>query len=1295
MTTLLSESDHIICSQINLHHCAAAAQSINDWMASTVHTNPISPLGQNNLNSSINDNSNINNSNLSFGNSNNTNLNQNSCSKTNSNINMSKIVLIQEPYCPFGRVRGFSKDFNIFTGKENAKVRACILTTKNIGAWLLGQYSNEDQVAIAFKTNNKIIVLVSTYMPGDSIDAPPPQILKDLTLFCEGNGWDLLVGADANSHNLIWGSTNNNKRGEDLLEFIMTSNLHLCNTGTKPTFVTANREEVLDITLASTRLLDKIVNWKVSDADTVSDHKRLEFNIRLTHDNLNTNFRNVRKTNWDLYRTKLERKTNSRTEQEDLDTLVNELEEDIIESYHESCKLITKKKPKKQPWWNNDLKKLKDEAKKMRHKYERSRTEEDLDVMRRTRNSYISEVKKAKKQGFEKLCTDMKDLNTAAKLKKVLQWGKQGTIGTIRRPSGEYTNTPEETLQVLLETHFPRDMEKIITTAATATPTVTELSTAPSVSIEPSITGNTTPIKIEDIINEETVRASINSFQPFKSPGMDGIYPILLQQGLDIIESKLQRIYEICIKTGNTPASWLETKVVFIPKPGKTDYTDPKSFRPISLSSFMLKGLERLIFWHINNTTLKKNPLHRNLYSYREGMSTEDALHNLVNKIEKALENNEVAVILFLDMDAAFSSASIQGITKNLKKQEVEPELVRWSENMLRNRRATATLNNETVTLIIEKGTPQGGILSVLFWNLDMNDLLHRFPEKHYSETNAFADDAADIVIGKDENTVCDLIQQDVKIFEEWACEHQLSFSATKTKVMMITRRRNKKKKTIYINKQPIEWVDSIKYLGVTLDSKLNWKPHITQVTNRAIATFAQCRKMIGKTWGLKPHICKWMYTSLIRPIISYGSLVLAKSLENATHIAIFEKLQRQVCLSILNAMRSTPTAGMEAIIGLIPIEIHMKTICIMSFLRLKENGNWKPQPGSLLNPMNHSNMVVKWAEQIPNLIIPRDKLTCQARVRKQFNTQIDTRDHWKTTTARLTPTELGVIHCFTDGSKNAEYSGAGYIIRGLNLKAQGYFQLGAQGTVFQAEVMALQVSATELQKLEVVDQNIQFYTDSQAAIKALNKYSTNSKCVLECKETLNQLAQTNKININWIPGHQGQLGNEVADRLAKRGADLMIEGPEPIIPAATANIKQFVKQWAEKTHQKKWERRKDCRQSKIFVEQVQNKIWKTIVRQCFSRKETRWITQIMTGHACLNRQLFIMKLEDSPTCDFCEEGEESSMHFLGECPYFSRIRHDIFGIYFFNNFNNIDPSKILKYIRSTRRWEPIEEATE
>ena len=101
-----------------------------------------------------------------------------------------------------------------------------------------------------------------------------------------------------------------------------------------------------------------------------------------------------------------------------------------------------------------------------------------------------------------------------------------------------------------------------------------------------------------------------------------------------------------------------DTKVCFIPKPGKIAYDEPKSFRPITLSSFLLKGLERLIYWHIQNTVLQVNPLHKNLFSYREGISTEDALHNLVGKLEKARDKREVAVTLFLDIDAAFSSAS-------------------------------------------------------------------------------------------------------------------------------------------------------------------------------------------------------------------------------------------------------------------------------------------------------------------------------------------------------------------------------------------------------------------------------------------------------------------------------------------------------------------------------------------------------------------------------------------------------------------------------------------------------------
>ena len=59
-------------------------------------------------------------------------------------------------------------------------------------------------------------------------------------------------------------------------------------------------------------------------------------------------------------------------------------------------------------------------------------------------------------------------------------------------------------------------------------------------------------------------------------------------------------IYRACFYLEYTPTPWKDTKVIFIPKPGKEDYNQAKSFRPISLSNYLLKGLERLLGWHMN-----------------------------------------------------------------------------------------------------------------------------------------------------------------------------------------------------------------------------------------------------------------------------------------------------------------------------------------------------------------------------------------------------------------------------------------------------------------------------------------------------------------------------------------------------------------------------------------------------------------------------------------------------------------------------------------------------------------------
>ena len=129
------------------------------------------------------------------------------------------------------------------------------------------------------------------------------------------------------------------------------------------------------------------------------------------------------------------------------------------------------------------------------------------------------------------------------------------------------------------------------------------------------------------------------------------IYPCLIQKGMDSIEKIILILFKKSLYTGTIPKTWLKTRVAFIPKPGKSDYSDPKSFRPISLCSFFLKSLERLILWFNNKTCINnRNYFHRNLYSYQESISVEDALHFAVTKVEKALEKNQVAILLFLDI---------------------------------------------------------------------------------------------------------------------------------------------------------------------------------------------------------------------------------------------------------------------------------------------------------------------------------------------------------------------------------------------------------------------------------------------------------------------------------------------------------------------------------------------------------------------------------------------------------------------------------------------------------------------
>jgi hypothetical protein len=109
-------------------------------------------------------------------------------------------------------------------------------------------------------------------------------------------------------------------------------------------------------------------------------------------------------------------------------------------------------------------------------------------------------------------------------------------------------------------------------------------------------------------------------------------------------------------------AMFQQVKVVFIPKPSRNTYGGPKDYKPISLTSFLLKTMERLVDRYLRDETLASSPLHPNQHAYQAEKSTEMALHQLMVQIEKVLSQRERVLGVFLDIEGAFNNTSYDSI---------------------------------------------------------------------------------------------------------------------------------------------------------------------------------------------------------------------------------------------------------------------------------------------------------------------------------------------------------------------------------------------------------------------------------------------------------------------------------------------------------------------------------------------------------------------------------------------------------------------------------------------------------
>ena len=109
------------------------------------------------------------------------------------------------------------------------------------------------------------------------------------------------------------------------------------------------------------------------------------------------------------------------------------------------------------------------------------------------------------------------------------------------------------------------------------------------------------------------------------------------------------------------------------------------------------------------------------------------------------------------------------------------------------------------------------------------------------------------------------------------------------------------------------------------MDCRLNWNLHLQKMTDKCKRVLMTTRRTIGKTWGLKPHMTYWLYTMVVRLVITYGCLVWWPKVTQKQTTTGLSKLQRLAYLCVTGAIRSTPTAAMETMLNLPPLDIYVR----------------------------------------------------------------------------------------------------------------------------------------------------------------------------------------------------------------------------------------------------------------------------------------------------------------------------------------------------------------------------------
>ena len=401
--------------------------------------------------------------------------------------------------------------------------------------------------------------------------------------------------------------------------------------------------------------------------------------------------------------------------------------------------------------------------------------------------------------------------------------------------------------------------------------------------------------------DEEDIIKAIDEIDT-DSATSDGDIPARILKACKVPLSRaLHLIWKRSFKTGKVPTVYKEQFITPVFKKGNK--TDPSNYRPVSLTSHMIKIFERVIrlrlVEHLEGNNLFTNKQH----GFRKGRSClTQLLQHFDYVLNNYLDNSETDVI-YLDYAKAFDKVDHTLLLKKVKAYGIQGELYTWIEQFLLNRSQIVVVDGKhSRPMPVISGVPQGTVLGPILFLMYINDL-----EKYIQDCkiSSFADDTR---IGRKISTLddCKLIQDDLDRVIQWSLDNNMELHEDKFELLCYRTPASKilsdalpfmDDVTHYTtpNGTTIEKQALVRDLGVNMSEDFSWSPQINIMVDKANQVAAW---VLGVFKNRSKEVMLQLFKSLIRSRVEYCC-----PLWNPTKIAdiqSLESVQRQFTRRIL-----------------------------------------------------------------------------------------------------------------------------------------------------------------------------------------------------------------------------------------------------------------------------------------------------------------------------------------------------------------------------------------------------------